>query len=247
MFAQVSEETARTFIERVPEIIRAAATNPLGLVALIVLMLGILVYFLFKKASSKIKLYALLVIAVCVVVLALVAIRESGQPPPPKPVASCKVSGFVYNEDVTPAVGLQKVRLAYIAANAGSSESVPVATTAPDGSFSFNCSQIQEEAFPIHLRATFAARGGEQSIESEDQLVFGENASVNLYLSPRAVSNHYRVSHEILKIPSRQLLRQNFTSVTNAAPAALSANKVAVIPRTVRLPKEAVTRLRTAQ
>jgi hypothetical protein len=247
MLAQISEETAKSFIERVPDIIRAAATNPLGLVALIVLSLGILVFFLFRKANAKIKLGALGVVAFCVVVLALVAIRESRHAPSAV-LLSCKVSGFVYNGDLTPAVGLQKVRLAYVAANPANSDPVPVATTGPDGSFHFNCSQIKAEAFPIHLRATFSAAGTAKGIESEDQLVFGENLNVNLYVSPRAVSNHYRVSKEILRIPSTELFRRDFIAVTNAAaPAVLSTNKVTVIPRSMRISKDAVMRLRTVQ
>ena len=160
MLAQVSDETAKSFFERVPDIIRAAATSPLGLVALIVLSFGILVFFMFRKANAKIKLVALGVVAASVVVLALVAIQMSGRTPasaPPGPstsgqgtagsTASCKVSGFVYNEDVTPATGLQKVRLSYVAASQVNPQPVPVATTAPDGSFIFNCSQIKPDAF----------------------------------------------------------------------------------------------------
>ncbi len=245
MLAQVPEETAKSFIERVPDIIHAAATNPLGLVALIVLVLGMLAFFLFRNTNAKIKLSALVVVAVCVVMLALVAIHESGKTPP---IAACEVSGFVYNEDLTPAVGMQKVRLAYLAASPASSKPVPVATTGPQGNFRFNCSQIKAEAFPIHLRATFSATGGDQSIESDDQLVFGENQDVNLYVSPRAISNHYRLSKEVMRIPSAQLFRRNFVTVTNAATTArFSTNKITVIPRSVRIPNEAVTRLRTTQ
>jgi hypothetical protein len=173
--------------------------------------------------------------------------HASGPPPPPGPTASCKVTGCVYNEDLTPAIGVQRVRLAYVAANAAA-DAVPVATSGPDGAFSFNCSQIKADAFPIHLRATFPAAGGDRSVESEDQLVFGENANVNLYVSLRAVSNHYRVSSTMLRIPSAQLLKMNFTTVTNnAAPAAPSTNKVAVIPKSARVSRDTVTRLRTTR
>jgi hypothetical protein len=244
MFAQVSEETAKSFLDRVPDIIRAAATNPLGLVALIVLVLGILAYFLLRNTKAKIKLSALVVVAVCVVVLALVAIRESGRM---TTAAGCKVSGFVYNEDPTPAVGLQNVRLAFLAAHPANPRPVSVATTAPDGSFSFNCSQIRAEAFPIHLQASFSMAGNVRIIESEDQLVFGENQEVNLYVSLRAISNHYRLSKEIMRVPSAQLFRHNFVTVTNAATTArASTNKLLAIPRSVRLPKETITRLRAA-
>lgn len=257
MFAQVSEESTKSFIEKVPDIIRAAASNPLGLVALIVLVFGILAYFLFRNTNAKIKLSALALVALCVVTLAVVAIHESGKTgDPPKgsvsgttpSVASCKVSGSVYNEDLVPAVGLQQVKLAYVTVTPANSPPVPVATTGPDGRFSFNCSQIKPEAFPIHLRATFSAGGTQQSIESEDQLVLGENLNVNVYVSPRATANHYRVSTEILRIPSAQLFRHDFVTVTNAAATARrETNHVVAIPRSVRLPKETISRLRMNQ
>jgi hypothetical protein len=245
MLAQVDPETAKSFIERVPEIIRAAATNPLALVALIVLVFGILASFLFRKASGKIKLIALGVIAICVVVLALVAIQESGKPPA---VGPCKVGGFVYNEDVTPAIGLQKVKVGYVAATPANSQPVQVATSGPDGKFSFNCSQINSDAFPIHLRATFSSAGREYAIESEDKLVFGENQDVNLYLSLRSISNHYRLSKETMRIPSAELFKRNFVTVTNPATnMRLSTNKIAAIPRTAHIPADVVNRLRTTR
>ena len=250
MLAQVTEETAKSFIERVPDIIRAAATNPLGLVALIVLCFAILAFFMFQKAKPKMKLAALGVVAFSVIVLALLAIRESGRTPSPSPgptpVGTCKVVGCVYNEDFNPAKGLQKVKLAYIAASPADSKPVQVATTGPDGSFSFICSQIKPDAFPIHLRATLATPRGEHSVESEDQLVFGENQNVSLYLSPRAISNHYRLTKDIYRVSSAELFKRDMITVTNAVvPAKLASNKVTVIPRTANVPKETITRIRT--
>jgi hypothetical protein len=249
MLAQVSEDTAKSFIDRVPDIIRAAATNPLGLVALIVLCFAILIFFMFKKSNQKIKLSALVVVVVSVMVLAFVAINA--KPPPADPTTTgtgfdaCKVNGFVYNDDLTPAIGLQKVKLAYVTALPTNSLPVPVATTGPDGSFSFNCSQIKADAFPIHLRATVAGPGRNHSIESEDQLVFGENPKVVLYLSPRAISNHYRLSKEIYRVPSSELFKANTISLTNAATTkTIPTNKIAVIPRAVQLPKETIKRIR---
>jgi hypothetical protein len=252
MLAQVSEDTAKSFIERVPDIIRAAATNPLGLVALIVLCFAILVFFLFKKSNAKIKLTALAMVVVSVIVLALVAMHESGPTPGPGPsptpspaTDSCKVNGFVFNDDFNPAPGLQKVKLSYVTAVPTNSTPVQVATTGPDGSFSFNCSQIKPDAFPIHLQATMTTPNGVRSIESEDQLVFGENPKVVLYLSPRAISNHYRLSKEIYRVPSAQLFKSGTTTVTDPATTTkIPTNKIAVIPRAVVLPKDTITRIR---
>src|SRR6266446_6297987 len=105
MFAQASPDTAKTFIEKLPDILRAAATNPLAFVALIVLALAILVFFLFKKTNARIKLTALCVMVGCVLVLGIVVIYKWQAPSVAS--GSCKVTGFVYNADQTPAVGLQ--------------------------------------------------------------------------------------------------------------------------------------------
>jgi len=244
MLAQATGDTAKTFIEKLPEILRAAATNPLSFVALVVLALAILVYFLFRKSNEKIKLMALCVMVGCVLVLGIVVISkwDTPQPPPPAPVVSCKVNGFVYNADVNPAVGLQAVKLSYIASGPANATPVSVATTSPNGHFYFDCSKIAPDAFPIHLRASHAG----QIVESEDALVFADNAEVNLYISPRAVSNHYRLTADIMRIPSAQLLRNNFVPVTNLTTAVkLNTKTVATVPKNVRLSREAVSRLRT--
>jgi hypothetical protein len=262
MLAQVSEETARTFIERLPDIIRAAATNPLGLVALIVMVLSIVAVCLFRGSTGQFKLSAFALVGVCVVTLSLVAMHEYGKSNEPvkkpdpgsgagtggsEPAGTCTVSGTVFNEDLHPAIGLQQVKLAYVTAAPASSQPVQVATTAPDGKFSFNCSKIKPDAFPIHLRATFAAGSVQRTIESDDQLVFGENQNVNVYLSPRATSNYYHFNAELMRIPSSQLFRKDFVTVTNAATARASTNHILVVPRSVPLSREAVTRLRMTQ
>jgi len=242
MLAQISDETARSFIERLPEILRAAATNPLGLVALIVLVLGIVVAVLFWKShNDKVKLGALGLIVMSILVLSILVILDwkggGGE------VFACKVKGFVYNEDVTPAVGMQNVRLAYVASNPTNSPSLQIATTGPDGHFSFDCTQIKPEAFPIHLRATFTWLGASHSVESEDALFFAENTDVNLYISPRAVSNHYRINPAIMRIGTSQLFRKNYAVLTNlAAPARFPTNGVLAVPSNVRI--DSLKRLR---
>ncbi len=252
MLAQVSGETARGFIERLPDILRAAATNPLGLVALIVLSFSLLAFFLFKNSRDKIKLTVLYVVAGCVLVLAVLVIHQWNERSVNTgggAATACNVSGYVYNEDIVPAAGMQNVKLAYVAASPANSPPVQIATTSPNGHFSFNCSQINPDAFPIHLRAAYSGSGASTVIESDDTLLFGENTEVNLYVSPRAVSNHYRLNNEIMRIPSNQLLRNNYSTLTDAAAATarLPTNGVVAIPKNVRIPKETITRLRMPQ
>jgi hypothetical protein len=261
VLAQVSDEAARSFIERLPDILRAAATNPLSLVALIVLVLTLFSLFFFKGSREKNKLTVLRTIIGCVLVLALVVIYQWNRSPAKdktpggdQPVGGtdnreprdCKVSGYVYNEDTNPAGGIQNVKLAYRASSPTNSPPVQVATTSPNGHFSFNCSQIKVDAFPIHLRATFLWSGANQVIESDDTLLFGENTDVNLYVSPRAVSNHYRLNKEVMRVSSAQLLRNNYSPLKDST-GRLPTNGVVTIPKATRISREAIDRLRRTQ
>src|SRR5437899_50035 len=114
MLAEGSDgSAAKSLIERLPDILHEAGASPLALVALIVLVLAVFSFFLFKKAREKDKLMVFRIVVGSVLVLALVVIlasstkkqslaagNSSNQVPviPPQP-RDCKVSGFVYDED----------------------------------------------------------------------------------------------------------------------------------------------------
>jgi hypothetical protein len=185
-------------------------------VALIVISFGLLAFFMFRKSKATIKLGALALVMGGVMALAFVAMKESRREPPLPPKEktdlnagnpNCMVNGAVFNSDDNPATGLQEVKLAYVKADASP---VQVATTDPLGKFSFNCSQIKPEVFPIHLRATI--KNG-QSVESEDQLAFGENPALNIYISLKALAQHYQKSKAILRLPSEVLFHDNKLTV----------------------------------
>ncbi len=178
----------------------------------------------------------------CVLVLGIVVIYKWQAPSVAS--GSCKATGFVYNADQTPAVGLQAVKLSYVPSGLTNAPAVQVATTSPDGHFSFDCSRIPPEAFPIHLRADHTG----QLIESEDALLFADNAEVNLYFPLRAVSNHYRLNQSIVRVSSAQLLRSNYVPLTNNAnPVRPATNLVVTVPKNARISKETISRLRLSQ
>src|SRR5262245_23213084 len=114
MLLPVQDDTTKTFIERLPEIISAAAANPLGLVALIVICFGLLAFFMFKNTNAKMKLGALAVVVGGVMTLAFVAIinpgkgstdekkeepvKNNGKTPDGAPLnPNCMVKGSVFN------------------------------------------------------------------------------------------------------------------------------------------------------
>src|SRR5688572_11416328 len=62
------------FFENLPEIIKAAASSPLGIIALGLLVMAFITFFFFRKSGDKIKLIALLVVFVSVVLSAFAVI-----------------------------------------------------------------------------------------------------------------------------------------------------------------------------
>jgi len=249
LFAQATPETTKTFLEKLPDILKAVASNPLGYGALILIVVAILAAFLFGKAQQKARLTAFALVIVCGLIFCGFVVytytrppsqdsdKSTNQPtvlPPNVSVTDCKVVGHVYNDDVVPASGLQNVKLAYRALGQTNGQLITVTTTGPDGTFRFNCTQINPEDFPIHLRATYQ----NHVVESEDTLFFGENTDVNLYISPRAISNHYRLNAQVLQISSGQLFKSNFAVMTNALkPGPVAPGNLLTIPKNMRIQK----------
>ena len=262
MLAQASADVAKGFIEQLPEILRAAATNPLGLVALIVLALSVLAYFLFKNSRDKTKLIVLCVIVGCVFVLAVLVVHKAATltdgsdragknhatndetSPGTRGTATaapCKVGGFVYNLDVEPSRGMPDVRLAYLPSVPTNSPAVPITTTSPNGRFSFDCSHIQPDQFPIHLQMTYSWPSGSQIVQSEDRVFVAGNSEMNLYLSPRQITNWHLVNRTVLRVSSAQLLRNNFTTLTaTGRTARLPTSGVVAVPPRVAFPRGVV-------
>lgn len=241
MIAQASPEVAKSLIDRLPDILKSVAGNPLGFAALMLLILSVVAVYLFRssKSKDKIKLIAFGTVAVCCMLLAAMVVHQVNKPPTANPifVTDCKVAGHVYDGDARPAVGIQNVRLSYIAYATTNVQPLQVATTGPDGAFQFTCSQIKQDAFPIRLRALYR----NMAVESEDALFFGENPSVNLYLSPTMISNHYRANKQVLRLSSAQLLQKNFTALTNATkPPQTPVGNVLTVPKGVKLDVQAL-------
>src|SRR5437899_8398834 len=112
MLAEGSDgSAAKSLIERLPDILHEAGATPLALVALIVLVLAVFSFLLFKKSREKDKLMVFRIVVGSVLVLALVVIFASIKNKPtaggkssnevvsgttqPQP-RDCKVSGIVY-------------------------------------------------------------------------------------------------------------------------------------------------------
>src|SRR6185437_11564993 len=68
-----------TLLKHFPEIIKESASSPLGIVALIVLLIAVLAFFFFKTAPIKIRFAAFSMMAIMFFVIALIAISEKTQ------------------------------------------------------------------------------------------------------------------------------------------------------------------------
>jgi len=238
MVAPILADLAGGFIEHLPDILRAAATNILSLIALLALVLAILAYFFFKDARDKIKLVVWCVLAVCVLVFGIQVVRESnnheGESGGETNAYPCTVAGFVYNEDAQPLAGMPNVNLAYIPHAPPDAEPVPIATTGPKGDFSFICSHVRQDEFPIILQMTYAWSGRKQIVQSEDRIFFTGNNNMNLYLSAHAITNWNRTNRSALMISSHKLTRGAATAMA-ANQALLPTNGILTVPKSYRV------------
>lgn len=251
MLAQASPETAKSFFERLPDILKAVAENPLGFVALIVMVLAIFAAVMFGKSNLKFRFYAFVMVVVSTLGLGVLVVFEAGKtktvapvekPGQTNPVAvveppkDCHVEGHVYNADVDPAKGMQNVQLSYLSANAAAPQPVPIARSAPDGHFSFNCQQIKSEDFPIRLRLVWkSADGHERVCDSEDALLFGSNNDFNLYVSPGEVANHFKQSTNVFNLSSAKLFHNNFKAMTTVTNNRAAINSILTVPATQKI------------
>jgi len=154
---------------------------------------------------------------------------------------TCKVSGPVYDEDKLPvATGLANVNIAYIPSGQMNSRPVQIATTDPYGGFSFPCSQIKADFFPIHLQMTYSWPGGSQVIQSEDSIYVTGSPEMNLYLSPSTIANWHRTNatvRKVMPITSAKLLK-HFATINTAGPkASLPTNAISILRLGVPIPK----------
>lgn len=247
MLAQGSPETAKTFIERLPDILKAVAENPLGFVALIIMVLAVFAAVMFGKSNVKFRFYAFVMVVVCALGLGLLVVLEAGKTKPAMPAAGnagltnpvvvveppkeCQVEGHVYNADKDPAVGIQNVLLSYVSATAATAQPVPIARSAPDGHFSFNCEQIKPEHFPIRLRLVWKTVDGQERVcDTEDALLFGSNREFNLYVSPGEVATHFKQSTNVFRLTSAKLFQNNFRAMTTATNNHAAINSILTVP-----------------
>jgi hypothetical protein len=176
--------------------------------------------------------------------------KDTGNNPSPDPkqissgtgsnaTTHCEVSGFVYNLDTPSLAGLPNVELAYIPSAPTNASPVRITTTSPTGKFSFDCDHISMNEFPIHLQMIYSWPGKNQIVQSDDQIFIAGNSEMNLYLSPRDITNWHRLNNAVLHVSSAKLLQGKFSTLTATGSAArLPTNGVAVVPKSVHLPKE---------
>lgn len=257
MLAQASPETAKNFLERLPDILKAVAENPLGFVALIVMVLAIFAAVMFGKSNLKFRFYAFVMVVVSTLGLGVLVVFEAGKTkhlvagknpvkeeavPVVEPPRDCRVEGHVYNADKDPAVGMQNVQLSYVCANASIQPPVKIARSAPDGHFSFNCTQIKPEDFPIRLRLIWKTVDGQERVcDTEDALLFGSNNDFNLYVSPGEVANHFKQSTNVFSLSSAKLFHNNFKAMTTVTNNRAAINSILTVPATQKIRRVPLT------
>lgn len=80
----------KSFFDNVPEIIKAAASSPLGLFALMILALAFLAFFFFRKASERTRI-SIFVLMFCGVIVFGFAISDEMNKPKPNGIKQEKV------------------------------------------------------------------------------------------------------------------------------------------------------------
>jgi membrane protein implicated in regulation of membrane protease activity len=86
--------------QSIPDIIKQAATSPLGMLALMIIVLAILVFFFFKDVGTAVKLVIFIILLVGVIVFAAKVVYKANE-----------VAGSHTSESATPPMHTRTIRL----------------------------------------------------------------------------------------------------------------------------------------